>query len=169
MRSSPPRRHCHSTLSLAATDSHSLAIYMLILLSLLSYSVKMTVSPMARGDTVRLYDANGFFGAALPEKIGVSSSRAFKHPSSQAPKHSSSLKMIPISPNASCLTTPPSVLPTTPRSWVIGPGQPAGGPSVGHVHQTARKRNPEVGRNPLGLHAKESLGWPPWVSSPAPD
>jgi hypothetical protein len=117
MRSSPPRRHCHSTLSLAATDSHSLAIYMLILLSLLSYSVKMTVSPMARGDTVRLYDANGFFGAALPEKIGVSSSRAFKHPSSQAPKHSSSLKMIPISPNASCLTTPPSVLPTTPRSW----------------------------------------------------
>ena len=41
-------RHCHSTGSLAASDCHSLGTYILILLPLLSFSVKMTVSPSAR-------------------------------------------------------------------------------------------------------------------------
>ena len=36
-------RHCHSTLSLNAIDCHSLEIYTVILLPLLSVSIKMTV------------------------------------------------------------------------------------------------------------------------------
>ena len=40
-------RPCHSTLSLTVTDCHSLGIYKVILLSLLSFSVEMTVSPLA--------------------------------------------------------------------------------------------------------------------------
>ena len=40
-------RYCHSTLSLTGVDYHSLAIHTLILLSLLSFSAKMTVSPVA--------------------------------------------------------------------------------------------------------------------------
>jgi hypothetical protein len=36
-------RHCHSTLSLTAIDCHSLGIYTVILLPLLSVSIKMTV------------------------------------------------------------------------------------------------------------------------------
>jgi hypothetical protein len=43
-----PGRHCHSTLSLTAIDPHSLGIYTATLLSLLSFSAKMTVSPLAR-------------------------------------------------------------------------------------------------------------------------
>ena len=46
--STSPGRHCHSTRSLAVVECHSLGIYTLILLSLLSFSVKMTVSPWAR-------------------------------------------------------------------------------------------------------------------------
>jgi hypothetical protein len=44
-----PGRHCHSTLSLAVIDCHSLGIYILILLPLLSFlpKSKMTVSPLA--------------------------------------------------------------------------------------------------------------------------
>ena len=42
-----PGRHCHSMLSLTVVDCHSLAIYTLLLLSLLSFAVKMTVSPRA--------------------------------------------------------------------------------------------------------------------------
>jgi hypothetical protein len=41
-------RHCHSTLSMTVIHCHSLGIYILILLPLLSFSVKMTVSPVAR-------------------------------------------------------------------------------------------------------------------------
>jgi hypothetical protein len=41
-------RHCHSTQSSTAIDCHSSGIYTLILLSLRSFSVKMTVSSMAR-------------------------------------------------------------------------------------------------------------------------
>ena len=41
-------RHCHSTLSLNAIVCHSLGICTLILLSLLSFSVKMTASPSAK-------------------------------------------------------------------------------------------------------------------------
>ena len=43
-------RHCHSTLSLAAIACRSLrvGIYMIILLPLLSFSIKMTASPLAR-------------------------------------------------------------------------------------------------------------------------
>jgi ABC-type multidrug transport system fused ATPase/permease subunit len=40
-----PGRHCHSTLTLAVIDCHSLGIYTVILLPLLSCSAKMTVSP----------------------------------------------------------------------------------------------------------------------------
>ena len=51
-RSAPsPGRHCHSTLSLAVIDRHSLGIYTVILLPLLPFSVKMTVSPWAIGTT----------------------------------------------------------------------------------------------------------------------
>jgi hypothetical protein len=42
-------RRFHSTLSLAVIDCHSLGIYRLILLSLLSLSLKMTVSPLTIG------------------------------------------------------------------------------------------------------------------------
>jgi hypothetical protein len=42
-----PGRHCHFTLSLTVIGCHSLAVYTVILLSLLSTSVKMTDSPMA--------------------------------------------------------------------------------------------------------------------------
>ena len=38
-------RHCHSTLSLAVVDCHSLGIYEIVMLPLLSFSAKMTVSP----------------------------------------------------------------------------------------------------------------------------
>jgi hypothetical protein len=41
-------RHCHSTQSLAGIGCHSLGVYLLTLLSLLSFSVEMIVSPMAR-------------------------------------------------------------------------------------------------------------------------
>jgi hypothetical protein len=50
-----PGWHCHSTLTLTVIDCHSFRIYTLILLSLLSFSVKMTVSPsaiLALGDGV---------------------------------------------------------------------------------------------------------------------
>jgi hypothetical protein len=40
-----PGRFCHSTLSLAVIGRHSLGIYILILLPLLSFSAKMTVLP----------------------------------------------------------------------------------------------------------------------------
>jgi hypothetical protein len=40
-------RHRHSTLSLTVTDCHSLWIYILILLSLLSFSVQMVGAPQA--------------------------------------------------------------------------------------------------------------------------
>ena len=40
-----PGRHCHSTLSLATIDCRSLLTHALILLVLLSLSVKMTVRP----------------------------------------------------------------------------------------------------------------------------
>jgi myosin-7 len=43
-----PGRHCHSTLSLSVIGCHSLGIYTVILLSLLSLSAKMTASPLAR-------------------------------------------------------------------------------------------------------------------------
>jgi hypothetical protein len=43
----PGRRHRHSTLSLGAIDGYSLGIYAVLLLLLLSFSVKMTVSPVA--------------------------------------------------------------------------------------------------------------------------
>jgi hypothetical protein len=43
-----PGRHCHSTLALAGIDLHSLGIYTVISLALLSFSVKMTVSSWAR-------------------------------------------------------------------------------------------------------------------------
>jgi hypothetical protein len=43
-----PGRHCHSTLSLAAIDCHSLGNHTVILLALLSFSAKMTVAHMAR-------------------------------------------------------------------------------------------------------------------------
>jgi hypothetical protein len=46
---SSPGRHCHSALSLTAVDCHSLGIYLLILLPLLSFSAEMTVSPRATG------------------------------------------------------------------------------------------------------------------------
>ena len=42
-----PGRHCHSTLALAVFACHSLGVYTLILLPLLSFSVKMIVSPWA--------------------------------------------------------------------------------------------------------------------------
>ena len=41
-------RHCHSTRSLAAIDCHSFGVYTVTLLVLLSFSVRMTVSPRAR-------------------------------------------------------------------------------------------------------------------------
>jgi hypothetical protein len=41
-------RHCHSTRSLTVVGCHFLAMYTVILLSLLSFSVRMTDSPMAR-------------------------------------------------------------------------------------------------------------------------
>jgi hypothetical protein len=44
-----PGRPCHSTLSLTVIDGHSLRICTVILLSLLLFSVKMTVSPRASG------------------------------------------------------------------------------------------------------------------------
>ena len=44
-------RHCHSTLPLTVIGCHYLGIYMIILLSLLSFSVKMTVSSWARWRT----------------------------------------------------------------------------------------------------------------------
>jgi hypothetical protein len=40
-------QHCHSTLPLTTIGCHSLGIYPVILLSLLSFSAKMTVSPRA--------------------------------------------------------------------------------------------------------------------------
>jgi hypothetical protein len=40
-------RHCHYTLSLANIDCYFLGIYTVFLLSLLSFSVKLTVSPLA--------------------------------------------------------------------------------------------------------------------------
>jgi hypothetical protein len=40
-------RHCHSTLSLTVIGFHPLGIYIVILLSLLSFSVKMIASPRA--------------------------------------------------------------------------------------------------------------------------
>jgi hypothetical protein len=43
-----PGRHCHSALPLTVIACHYLGIYTLILLSLLSFSVKMAVSPPAR-------------------------------------------------------------------------------------------------------------------------
>ena len=46
-------RHCHSTLSLNAIVCHSLGICTLILLSLLSFSAKMTVSPLVRRGRLR--------------------------------------------------------------------------------------------------------------------
>jgi hypothetical protein len=48
---SSPRRHCHSILSLAAIGCHSLEIYTVILLSLLSFSAKMTVDRPGLGDS----------------------------------------------------------------------------------------------------------------------
>ena len=42
---SSPGRRCHSTLPLAVTGRHPLGIGTVILLSLLSFSAKMTVSP----------------------------------------------------------------------------------------------------------------------------
>ena len=50
-----PGRHCHSTLSLTVIGCHSLGIYILVvvLLSLLSFSVKMTVLPWARPSRAR--------------------------------------------------------------------------------------------------------------------
>ena len=44
-----PGRHCHSTLSSAVVGCHSLGIYIVVLLPLLSLSVKMTASPRANG------------------------------------------------------------------------------------------------------------------------
>ena len=41
-----PGRHRHSTLTLTVIGCYSVGIHTLILLSLLSFSVKMTVSPM---------------------------------------------------------------------------------------------------------------------------
>ena len=43
---SSPGRHCHSTRSLAAIGCHSLGICTVILLSLLSFSAEMRVSPI---------------------------------------------------------------------------------------------------------------------------
>jgi hypothetical protein len=43
-----PGRHCHSTLSLTAIGCHCLGIYKIILLSLLSFSVKSRVAPGQR-------------------------------------------------------------------------------------------------------------------------
>jgi hypothetical protein len=40
-----PGRHCHRTPSLTAIDCHCLGIYTVTLLSLLSLSIKMRVSP----------------------------------------------------------------------------------------------------------------------------
>ena len=48
-----PGRHCHSTLSMTVIGYHSVGICTVILLALLSFSVKMTVSPMARRVGVR--------------------------------------------------------------------------------------------------------------------
>jgi hypothetical protein len=42
-----PGRHCHSTLASAGIGGHSLVVYTLILLPLLSFSVRVTVSPRA--------------------------------------------------------------------------------------------------------------------------
>jgi hypothetical protein len=39
-------RHCHSALPLTVIDCHSLGIYTVILLSLLSFSVEVTLSPV---------------------------------------------------------------------------------------------------------------------------
>ena len=47
-RSAPSKgRHCRSTLSLAVLDGHSLGIYTVILVSLLSFSAEMKVPPKA--------------------------------------------------------------------------------------------------------------------------
>ena len=53
-----PGRHCYSGLSLAVIDCPSLGIYTVILLALLSFSVKMTASPPASRavDVVELRD-----------------------------------------------------------------------------------------------------------------
>ena len=48
-------RHYHFARSLALIDCHSLGIYAVILLSLLTFSVKMTVSPLARSRGRRLF------------------------------------------------------------------------------------------------------------------
>jgi hypothetical protein len=83
-----PGRHCYSTLSLTATDCHSLGIYAVILLSLPPLSVQMTLSPTAiaggepgggsGGDDLgrRLRDG----GEDLPP-------RASHHPHPSAPPH----------------------------------------------------------------------------------
>jgi hypothetical protein len=57
---------CHSTLSLAVIDCHSLGIYAVVLLSLRSFSVEMTASPRAR------QRRKGHEGEALPRGTGPS-------------------------------------------------------------------------------------------------
>ena len=67
-----PVRHCHSILSLAVIDCHSLGVYTLTLLSLLALTVKMTVSPVATPRACSAIDLDGDgelrreeFGAAV--------------------------------------------------------------------------------------------------------
>ena len=49
-----PGRVCHFTLSSTVIDYHSLEVYIVTLLSLLSLSVQMTDSPMATETTIRV-------------------------------------------------------------------------------------------------------------------
>jgi hypothetical protein len=57
-----PGRHCHSTLSLIVVGCHSLGIYTVVLLSLLSFSVKMTMSPLATCIAGALVELRGGHG-----------------------------------------------------------------------------------------------------------
>ena len=49
-----PGRHCHSTLSLPVSGCHSLGNHILILLSLLSLSVKIIVLPTASAELIAI-------------------------------------------------------------------------------------------------------------------
>jgi hypothetical protein len=52
-----PGPYCHSTLALAVIRCQSLRIYVVVLLPMLSFSVKMTASPVARRAESRRHPA----------------------------------------------------------------------------------------------------------------